>query len=217
MGKIISKVTDAVGLTNTKAEERAAQQAGINSANAYALNKEHVALMKEQLEFQKEQYADWDEIYGSMQDNLGEYYNNLDEDDMTVKGLESVQREYQSAIKLIEQDASVKGISGSGIEYGTKTALTMSNAVTRAGIRANAEDAVAEKKMQFLGLGLGQGTAMLGAINQAGANAGSAFQSGVSASTAMNANYLQQQTQFGLANMDAMGDVVGMMAGGYGG
>jgi hypothetical protein len=213
MGSLVGGITDAVGLTNNKGEERAAQNASEANERAFALNKEHVELMKDELEFQKDQYNEWKDIYGDLQDNLGEYYNDLDADDLTVRGLEAQQTEYQQAVKSIERDAAAKGLVNSGVEFGTKAAMTMSNATERARIRADSPQQAAQQKMSFLGLGLGQGTQMLGTITQAGSNAGNAFQSGVNSQTQMNGNYLSQQTSFGIANMDAMGDLAGYAMG----
>ena len=71
MGKLVSGVTDALGLTNTKGEKRAAQAAATANANALAMSKDQIELAKQELAFQKEQYADWTNIYGDMQANLG--------------------------------------------------------------------------------------------------------------------------------------------------
>lgn len=213
MGGIVGKVTDAIGLTDHEGEEEARRQAALSGERAYAMSKEQIALMKEQLEFQKEQYADWKDIYGDIQDNLGEYYKNLDADDITVMGLQNQQREYQEAVKLINADAAQRGISDSGLEYATESAMTMQNAMERARIRTEAPQKVAERKMQFLGLGLGQGTQMLGLINQAGANANSAFSTGVNSQTYMNSNYLNQQTELTKMNTEATAQFYSDIAG----
>lgn len=213
MGKLFGKVTDAVGLTDYEGEEKAAKQAAIAGERAYAMSKEQVAIMKEELAFQKDQYQDWKDIYGELQDNLGDHYNSLDPDDYAVKGLQNSQREYQEAVKLIEKDAASKGLSGSGMEFGAKTAATLSNAMNRARIRTEAPQAVIEDKMQFLGLGLGQGTAMLGTITAAGSNANNAFSTGVNSQTTMNANYLQQQSFLSGKNTDAINDIAGTVSG----
>lgn len=208
MGGILGKVTDAIGLTNHAAEEKAAKQAGFANAQAYALTKEQVALMKEQLEFQKDQYEDWKDIYGDLQENLGEYYKNLDADDIVAMGLTQQQRSFQEAVKQIETEAAQRGISGAVVDSEIMRGQ-FANAEARATIRASAPDIVEQKKLGFLGLGMGQGTQMLGAINQAGANANQAYSTGVISRTNMASNFLGQQTDLAKANMDAMANVVG--------
>lgn len=217
MGSIIGKVTDAVGLTNHEAEEDAARLAQQNSAAGFALSKEQIALMKEQLEFQKEQYEDWKGIYGDIQDNLGEYYNDLNEDDLVALGLQNQQREYQEAVKLIKRDAAQRGITDSGLEFAATTSATFQNAEARAKIRTGGAKEVAEQQLSFLGVGLGQGAQLLGNINNASSNVNNAFNTGVNARTNTAANFIQQRTQFGLANIEAMGQIVGTAVGFAGG
>lgn len=215
MGSVFGGITDAIGLTNYKGEKQAAQAAAAANANATAMSKEQIALMKEQLQFQKDQYTDWKDIYGDLQENLGEYYNNLDAKDITAMGLTNQQRSYQEAVKSMERDAAQRGISGSGLEYSQKSLATFQNAEARARIRTEAPTKVANEKLGFLGVGLGQGTQMLGTINQAGANVNSAFATGIGSQTMMNGNYLNQQTNFSNANTSAMNDILGTFTGYY--
>lgn len=213
MGKIVSKVTDAVGLTNTKAETRAANLAADNAAYSRQLSEEQIKLMREQLEFQKSQYDDWKDIYGDIQENLGEYYNSLNPDDFATLGLENQQREYQAAVTQINKEAAKRGISDSGLDFAATTAATFQNAEAKARIRTNAEKEVAEQKLGFLGVGLGQGTQMLGQINNAASNANNAYGIGVNAATQFGNAYLNRSTKYGIANLEAMGDLVGTATG----
>lgn len=213
MGGIVGGITDAIGLTNHKGEEKAAKSAAAAQAAGTAMSKEQIALMKQQLEFQKDQYEDWKNIYGDLQENLGDYYKDMNAEDITAMGLTNQQREYQAAVKMIETEAAQRGISGSGMEFAAKSAATFSNATVRAKIRTDAPEVVASRKMGFLGLGLGQGTQMLGAINQAGGNANSAFATGVNFHGNMAGNYISQQTNLSNANTDAMGQIVGSAMG----
>lgn len=209
MGGIVGKITDAVGLTNHKAEEAAAKAAGFANAQAYALTKEQIALQKEELEFQKDQYEDWKNIYGDIQKNLGDYYKTLDGTKITALGLEAQQKEYQSAVQLMEREAAQRGISGSGIEFASKSNATFQNAEARARIRANANKAAADEKLGFLGVGLGQGTNMLGTIAAQASNVNNAYTTGVNSRTNMAGNYVGAQAQYGKSNMDAVGQVIG--------
>lgn len=160
MGKIVSTVTDAIGLTNTKADKAAASAAAASSEAA-------TALAQANLEFQKEQYADWKAVYGDITDNLGEYYKNLGPEKITALGLTAQQQEYQIALQEIKRTNAARGLSGSAFEKASLDNAAMANATARATIRATAEDQTIKEKMNFLGLGLGQGESMLGNINNA--------------------------------------------------
>lgn len=198
MGGIVGGITDAIGLTDHKGQAKAQASADRAAGNSYALSKEAIA-------FQKEQYKDWKAIYGDIQENLGEYYKNLTPEKLTSVGLVNQQKEYQMMKLNLEKEFAQKGISGSGVETAMKTSLAFQNAEARAGIRTGAEEAVAEKKLQFLGVGLGQGTAMLG--NIAGVTtAGAATQANIAG------QYLGQATQYGTNNQAAMSDLIGSAA-----
>ena len=168
MGKIFSTITDAVGLTNTSAERKAANAAAAASDNANALAADN-------LEFQKEQYNDWKAIYGSVQDNLGEYYKTIGADKIAAMGLEAQQREYQNTVTQIKQENAQKGLDKTPFEQAQLNNLNMQNATARASIRANAQDQANQQKLNFLGIGLGQGSAMLGNVNSASSTGVNAF------------------------------------------
>lgn len=213
MGKIVGKVTDAVGLTNNKGEAEAAKAAGFASAQQYALTKESIALQKETLQFQKDQYGDWKAIYGDIQENLGDYYKNLSGEKLVALGLENQQREYQAAVKTIEREAAQRGISGSGLEFASKSTATFQNAEARARIRSLADEQVAAQQLSFLGVGLGQGTQMLGTINQASANVNQAYGTGINAYGNSASSYLNRSTQLSQSNTSTMGQIWGVGAG----
>lgn len=196
----VKKVTDAVGLTDHEGAEKAAKNAARQAERSYELT-------KEQLEFQKEQYADWKNIYGDLQENLGAYYNELTPDRITALGLENQQREYQASQKEIEKIFAQRGISpDSNIAASTAANLNFANANARATIRTQAPMQAAQEKLGFLGVGLGQGTAMLGMI-------GNAYQSGAGNAAALSGASLQQSTQLGVANQQSMNDILGFASG----
>lgn len=213
MGSIVSGITDAIGLTDTAGEKRAAEAAAAAQAQTAAMSKEQIELMKEQLQFQKDQYSDWKAVYGDIQENLGEYYNNLTGDKIATMGLQNQQKEYQAAVKAIEKDAAQRGIANSGVEYATKSAATFQNAAIKADIRSTADQKAAEQKLGFLGVGLGQGTQMLGEINNAASNVNTAFNTGIGATTQFATNQLSRSTTLNTNNTNAIGEVVGSAIG----
>lgn len=213
MGGIVSGITDAVGLTNTKGEKKAAAAAQRASDQAYGLSLEQIEMAKAQVEFQREQYNDWKNIYGDIQANMGDYYKNLDPDKLVALGLENQQREYQAVSTALEKEYAQRGLSGSGTEEFLKSSSAVQNATAKAVIRSSGDKMVNEEKMKFLGLGLGQGTQMLGTVNNAASLATSAYSNSVNARTSTSNNYLQASTQMGIANQQMMGDLLGTAAG----
>ena len=211
MGQIFGGITDFLGLTDYAGERQAARNAATANAQAYALSKESIDLAKEEFAFQKDQYTDWKSIYGDLQTNLGEYYKNLTPEKITSLGLENQQREFQQVDTAIRRDLAQKGLSDSGIEAAVTSDVAFKNASARAAIRSTAEQTAAERKLGFLGIGLGQGTQMLGLIGNAAANTTNAFSTAVGSRTTAAGQYLNQQTQIGSQNRDTVGTFVGSM------
>jgi hypothetical protein len=208
MGNIIGGVTDAVGLTNHKGEKQAASAAAEASAQGLIMTKEQIAIAKEQLDFQKEQYKDWEDIYGPVQKNLGEYFKNLSPDNLVTLGLEKQQKEFQQVQDTIQRDFAQRGLTNSGQELVITSQNKVQNATARAAIRANSDTLANEQKMNFLGLGLGQGTQMLGQINNAAANVTGAYASGVNSRTGISNSYLGRATNLGVQGMQNVSDVI---------
>lgn len=207
MGGIVGGITDAIGLTNHAGEKQAANAAAANAAAASAMSAEQIALAKDQLEFQKDQYADWKNIYGDIQTNMGEYYKSLNPDKLVALGLEKQQKEFQQVQTAIKRDFAQRGLTNSGQEIITTAQNQVQNATARAAIRSSGEAAVNEQKMQFLGLGLGQGTQMLGIIGNAAGNVTNAYSSAVSSRTNIANSYLNKSTQYGVQGMANMGQL----------
>ena len=196
----VGDITDALGLTDHEGEEKAAKNAAMQSERSYALTKEQIA-------FQREQYQDWKNIYGDIQENLGKYYNDLGADNIMALGLENQQREYQAVKKEIDRDFIQRGIDpNSPLATATAANLGFQNAEARAKIRTEAPAAAAKEKLGFLGVGLGQGTAMLGMLNNA-------YQSGAGNAAGLTNSYLNQQTQLSVQNSNTMNDLVGYATG----
>lgn len=193
MGKIFSTVTDAIGLTDTKAERNAAQSAARAADNANALAADNI-------EFQKEQYNDWKAIYGDIQTNLGEYYKTLGPEKVAALGLTAQQQEYQVAIAEIKRTNAQRGLSDSVYEKSALDTMTMQNATARATIRASAENTANQEKTKFLGLGLGQGESMLG-------NIGNATNTGVNAFSNQSNTLMGRSNQLNATNSKTLNNV----------
>lgn len=215
MGKFVGGITDAIGLTDNKGEKRAAAAAAEASAQGYALSKEQIQMAKDELQFQKDQYQDWKNVYGDIQENLGDYYKTLTPEKITTLGLENQQKEYQAVQAAIERDLTQRGLTGSGIEAKELTSAAVSNAVARAQIRSTAEDTATEKKMQFLSLGLGQGTQMLGTIANSASNVTGAYSSAVANRTSTANAYLNTYSNLATTGMSNMGKIASAAATGY--
>jgi hypothetical protein len=165
--KVLNTVTDAVGLTDYKGADKAGKQAAETAAAG-------LKLTEEQVQFQREQYADWKAIYGDVQENLGKYYKELTPDRLVSLGLQNQQMEHQAAIKNIQKTFAQKGIT-TGEQNAVTAGLEFSNAEAKAKIRTSGEEAVNAQKLNFLGVGLNQGTQMLGNINNATSTAANSY------------------------------------------
>ena len=214
MGSLVSTVTDAVGLTNVRGEERARKNASAASDNANAMARENLA-------FQKEQYAKWQSVYGDIQENLGEYYKNLGPDRIISLGLQNSQLEHQQAEDNIRRTMAQRGLGDSKFEAYTLANADIQNAHTRAQIRNSGQELANQQKMQFLGLGLNQGQNMLG-------NIGNAANMATNSLSQQSNMYNQQFQQFNGTNsqmlrsvfeqgMGIAGTAAGGMSGGIGG
>ena len=168
---------EKVAAASTATREAALKLAQTQAADVKALGERGLKIQEAGLAFQKQQYTDWDAIYGPIQENLGDYYKKLTPAKVISQGLQAEQKSYQQAVDKLKVSLAQRGIDPtSGVAVGAETALRGQSYQTKAGIRATGEERVAAQKSQFLGLGLGQGTAMLGTIAQQQGTVGSAFQ-----------------------------------------
>lgn len=197
MGSVVSSVTDAFGITDHAGAEAAQAASNLAADRSYAMT-------KEEIEFQREQYADWKEIYGDLQEDLGDYFKNVTGESITAQQLTAIQQESQKAQENIDTQLAQRGLTGGGLEAQSVMQNQFQTAQQKADVRANADQVAAEQKMGFLGLGLGQGTQMLG-INANVSNTGASTQGGMSSSFGNQATSLSQ------SNMGAMSDLYGSM------
>jgi hypothetical protein len=192
---IIDTVTDTIGLTDHAGQKAAQNLAMQDSAFSRSLT-------TEQLAFQREQYDNWKSIYGDLQENLGNYYKNLSPDDYISRGVTAINKEYEVANKQVTTQLAQRGISNSGIAAAALTSLDQQGAAARANVRDTAGEQVNAQKMGFLGLGLGQGTQMLGINAQVSSN-------GASNASSLAGYALKTAYDYSKMNSDVMGTLVG--------
>lgn len=168
---VFHSVTDAVGLTDYAGQKNARDIANRNSDLANKQADRSYGLTKDQLEFQKSQYNDWKNIYGPLQEDLGTYFKNLTGDKLAAQQIEAIQRESQQAQTNVDQQLAQRGLSQSGLQAEAIMRNQLTSSMAKANARANSDQLAANQKIGFLGLGLGQGTNMLG-INAQVANQG---------------------------------------------
>lgn len=204
-GGILGGVTDFVGITNHKGQKEAQDKQNQMADSSMAATQANIEMQREQLQFLKDQYADWQDVYGDLQKNLGDYYKGLSVDGEKLKidtnlsfTLQALATEYAQAEKQAKRQMAQAGIEGSGIQAASQVQTSNVLASERARARAQADiqksdagDIVAQKQMGFLGLGLGQGTAMLGAMTNQAGNASNAYGQRASAGMQGSAMYGQ--------------------------
>jgi hypothetical protein len=189
MGKLISGVTDAIGLTDHKGQRRAQKNAEASSASA-------TEQARQNLDFQKERYTEWENIYGDLQSNISKYYKNLGPERVMSLGLQQQQIAHQDTQEKIRRSLTQRGLGGSKFEAYTQTMADMDNSNRRATIRSKAEEQTVNQQMNFLNIGLNQKNQILNRIN-------SASGAGVNAST-NQANMYNQQFQTLAQNNSSM-------------
>ena len=210
---VIHSTTDMVGLTDYAGQQAAQDAANRNADLAREQADRSYELTKDQLEFQKAQYDDWKNIYGPLQEDLGTYYKNLTGDKLAAQQIEAIQRESQQAQTNVDQQLAQRGLSQSGLQAEAIMRNQSTASMAKADARANADQMANTQKMNFLGLGLGQGTQMLG-INANVANQGSSSAIGaMGVYGGMSNSNLSASTTLSLNNQNTTNEWAGTAAG----
>jgi len=203
MGSVVHTVTDAVGLTDYAGAERR-EEAANKAANR--VNQ----LTDKQLEFQRKQYEEWKSIYGDLQENLNDYYSNMTTDKYITQSNQQIEQQFNLQQKRLQQTLAQRGIDNSGIEAAAQLAMSTKLAEDKANVRMIADDYVNKQKMQFVGLGLGQGTQMLGTQAQVAS-------AGIGANANISSSNTAASASMSNAAVNAIGGTVGSIVGAYGG
>ena len=149
-GPIIGAGISAVGsIFGAKQSADAAQDAG---RWAYEAD-------MEALEWEKSMYREWQATYGGIEDNLADYFDKLNPELRAVQGLEAYEKEKDAQLKKLHENLAQRGLGTSGIMADVDTAFALDSAAERARIRAEAPMQVAQEKLGFLQIGLGQNPA----------------------------------------------------------
>jgi hypothetical protein len=187
-------VTDTVGLTDYEGQARAEKAAQEATDRANRIEDDEIA-------FQREQYNDWKDIYGTLQEQEADYLAKYTGEDIVAQQLGQASSEFQTAEQDLSRSLAQRGLSSSGAMAAGLTQLASQEAMTKANIRSSQDSIAEQKRLNFLGLGLGQGTTMLGTQ----ANVASA---GVSSSTDIANQQTSSATTLGTANIASMGNLV---------
>lgn len=195
MGKELENTTDYIGLTDHKGAEemRKSAEKQQDIANKFT---------EDEITFQREQYADWKKIYGPLQEDLGTYFKNITGDAIAAKQITQIQAGSQVAQRQTDQALAQRGISNSGLAAATLSQNIYNTEMQKANVRASADDFANQQKAGFLGLGLGQGTQMLGI--QAGVSS-----SGAGVAGGMASNMVSNSTALSQTSMGTMGTIIG--------
>lgn len=158
-------VTDKAGREKKEREaEQAKAKAAKDSDRAYTM-------ATDEIDFQRKQYDDWKSIYGPLQEDIGTYFKNITGGKIAAHQIQNIQQEYQAAQQNVDTQLAQRGLTNSGLAAQTLVSNNMQAAQAKATARTNADTMAQQQKMGFLGLGLGQGTSMLG-INAQASNTG---------------------------------------------
>lgn len=161
MGKVRNIVSDTLGFTNHKGERQAL-------GNSIAASNRANEIAAESLAFQKEQYSKWEKTFGPLRTELAEYYQDLNSDDYLSNALQFQRIEHQASQRDTRERLSQRGYDDtSGIVQHALAVGDINNARARAGLRAGADEGIAQQKLGFLNIGLGQQQGFLSNIGSA--------------------------------------------------
>jgi len=138
-----------------------------------------------QLAFNQQQYNDWKEVFGPIEQNLSEYYQELDPETYASQIKNQLEAQFSRARKLVDRTMSQRGIDDSGLSVAVSKDMNQELARQKAMGDQQARDIVEQKKLGFLGLGLGNQNALLANINSSYSN--------MSAATSSALNMANQQ------------------------
>jgi len=173
---------------------------------------EQAKVAREQLEFNKQQYEDWQKVFGPIQENLSEYYQGLDPDTYASRIKTRLETQFEMANHNLDRSLAQRGIEDSGLAMAMKKDLNQQLAISKTLANQQAEDIVEQKKLRFLGLGLGNQGALLSNVNSSyGAQAG-AYGNLAAMYGGQAAMYGSQAARAG----QALGNLAGSLAYAYG-
>ncbi len=110
-------------------------------------------LNAEALAFEKERYSRWVTIYGDIEENLGKYFENLTPETLIANDLVKEAEGFAKSQEKVKALFAQRGLKDSGLELSTLTNQEFASAETRAGIRASAEQRVANAQQSFVNKG----------------------------------------------------------------
>ena len=148
-----------------------------------------------QLAFNQQLYDDWKEVFGPISQNLSEYYQELDPEAYANQIKNQLDAQFSRTRKQVDRTMSQRGIDDSGLSVAVSKDMNQELARQKAIADQQARDIVEQKKLGFLGLGLGNQNALLANINSSYGNMSAA------ASSALNiANRQYVAANQGLSN-----------------
>lgn len=107
------------------------------------------------LAFERQRYNDWKAIYGDIEQGLADYYEELTPARFISQNFDAYEQEYADTRKRLQESLTQRGIrADSGVAVSLDAGMELARTEYRAGVRANAEQEVADRKQSFLGLGV---------------------------------------------------------------
>ena len=106
-------------------------------------------MAEDNIAFQKEQYTDWKAVYGELQDNLGDYYSTLSSSKYATQAIQANQQEFAKTSKQLDVSLAQRGLSNSGAQAASMTAMSQQLAQANATARYTAVDTVKQQQLGF--------------------------------------------------------------------
>ena len=139
--------------------------AGISVLGAQGAADDAADAQEMALAWEMKKYQDWKNLYGDIEKNLSDYYENLSPEVYAARGIEAIETEFNQVQANMNEFMVSRGIrEDSGLGASLKQEQNMGRAIARARVRAEAPQAVADAKQNFLGLGFQKSQGDPGAI-----------------------------------------------------
>ena len=202
-------VSAVSGIAGSVSSSKAAKEAAKRQEQYYDKAK---AGAEAQKAYYQQQLADWRSMFGNVETQVTDYFNNLSPAVRQSQYFQRLEQNYAASSQRLNETLAQRGLSSSGIVAATNTQLLQNLASNKAQAAIQAQDEVAQQKLGFYQLGLGQKNRLQAgydnAVNQQiNLNAQMAGVAGQQA-----AAYEQQATQ-GIINAgSALGQAAGSIA-----
>lgn len=202
-------VSGISGIAGSVASSKAAREAKSQQDQYYAKAR---AGAEAQKAYYEQQLSDWKAMFGNVETQVADYFNNLSPEVRQNQYFQRLEQNYAASSQRLNETLAQRGLSSSGIVAAANTQLLQNLASSKAQAAIQAQDEVAQQKLGFYQLGVGQKNRLQAGYDNA-VNQQINLNAQMAGVAGQQANAYQQQAAQGLANAgSALGTAVGGIA-----